>query len=91
MPEIIEELSPMVAELAVRIARHIGKVGTMLLEQGFNDAQKGQEAYPADVFPALVIKVFHLDPDEECESVQDVADLWHSDYMSGYKGGDTVT
>lgn len=96
-------LSPMVAELAeayeqehghkpadlvLQIAEHILKVGKMLTELGQKDAQEGKSAYPADVFPALVVKSFRLDVDEDHETVQDVADLWQSDYMDGYNTGE---
>ena len=92
-------LSPMVAEwaadyeqehgnkpneLVLQIAEHILKVGKMLTELGRKDAQQGKSAYPADVFPALVVKAFRLDVDEDHETVQSVADLWQSDYMAGY-------
>lgn len=72
------------AELVLQIAEHILKVGKMLTELGKKDAQKGKSAYPADVFPALVVKAFRLDDDEGRETVQAVADLWQSDYMDGY-------
>lgn len=72
------------ADLVLQIAEHILKVGKMLTELGQKDAQEGKSAYPADVFPALVVKAFRLDVDEDHETVQAVADLWQSDYMDGY-------
>ena len=92
-------LSPMVAELVatyeqehgckpanlvLQIAEHILKVGKMLTNLGQKDAQEGKTPYPADIFPALVIKAFRIDVDEDHETVQAVADLWQSDYMDGY-------
>ena len=71
-------------DLVLRIAEHVLKVGKMLTELGQKDAQQGKSAYPADAFPALVVKAFHLDVDEDHEIVQDLADLWQSDYMDGY-------
>ena len=75
-------------DLVLRIAEHILKVGKMLTELGQKDAQEGKSACPADVFPALVVKAFRLDVDEDHETVQAVADLWQSDYMDGYNTGD---
>lgn len=72
------------SDLALRIAEHILKVGKMLTNLGQKDAQDGKTPYPADVFPALVVKAFRLDVDEDHETVQAVADLWQSDYMDGY-------
>lgn len=72
------------AELVLRIVEHILKVGKMLTELGQKDAQEGKSAYPADVFPALVVKAFRLYVDEDHETVRAVADLWQSDYMDGY-------
>lgn len=72
------------ADLVLRIAEHILKVGKMLTEMGRKDAQQGKSAYPTDVFPALVVKAFRLNVDEGDETVQAVADLWQSDYMDGY-------
>ena len=72
------------AELVLQIAEHILKVGQRLTELGRKDAQKGEQPYPANVFPALVIKVFRMDASEDNETVQAVADLWQSDYMEGY-------
>lgn len=71
-------------DLVLRIGEHILKVGKKLTELGQQDAQQGNSAYPADVFPALVAKVFYLDVDEDHETVQAVADLWQYDYMDGY-------
>lgn len=71
-------------DLVLRIAEHIQKVGKMLTELGQKDAQRGKSAYPADVFPALVVKAFQLDVDEDHETVLAVADLWQSNYMDGY-------
>ena len=94
-------LSPIVAELAatyeqehgckpsdlvIQITEHILKVGEMLTELGRKDAQEDKRPYPADVFPAQVIKAFRMDVDEDHETVQAVADLWQSDYMDGYTG-----
>lgn len=76
------------ADLVLRIAEHILNVGKMLTELGQKDAQEGKSAYPADVFPALVVKAFRLDVDEDHETVQAVADLWQSDYMDGYNTGE---
>ena len=90
------------ADLVLQIAEHILKVGKMLTELGQKDAQEGKSAYPADVFPALVVKAFRLDDvfpalvvkafrldvDEDHETVQAVADLWQSDYMDGYNTGE---
>lgn len=71
-------------ELAVRMAEHLQKVGKRLTDRGRKDAQEGKTPYPADAFPALAIKAFRLDVDEDHETVQAVADLWQSDYMAGY-------
>lgn len=71
-------------DLVLRIAEHILKVGKMLTELGRKEAQQGKSAYPADAFPALVVKAFRLDVDEGDETVQAVADLWQSDYLDGY-------
>lgn len=76
------------ADLVLQIAEHILKVGKMLTELGQKDAQEGKSAYPADVFPALVVKAFRLDVDEDHETAQAVADLWQSDYMDGYNTGE---
>lgn len=76
------------ADLVLQTAEHILKVGKMLTELGQKDAQEGKSAYPADVFPALVVKAFRLDVDEDHETVQAVADLWQSDYMDGYNTGE---
>ena len=73
------------ADLVLQIAEHILKVGEMLTNLGQKDAQEGKKPYPADVFPAWVIKAFRLDVDEDHETVQAVADLWHSDYLVGYQ------
>ena len=78
-------------ELVLQIAEHILKVGKMLTELGRKDAQQGKSAYPADVFPAMVVTAFYLDDAVDHETVQAVADLWQSDYMDGYNtcpGGD---
>lgn len=72
------------ADLVLQIAEHILKVGKMLTNLGQKDAQEGKTPYPADVFPALVIKAFRMDVDEDHKTVQAVADLWQSDYMDGY-------
>ena len=72
------------ADLVLQIAEHILKVGKMFTELGQKDAQQGKSAYPADVFPALVLKAFRLHVDEDHETVQAVADLWQSDYIDGY-------
>ena len=72
------------ADLVLQIAEHIPKVGKMLTELGRKDAQEGKKPYHADVFPALVLKAFRMDADEDHETVQAVADLWQSDYMDGY-------
>ena len=71
-------------ELSLKAAEHILKVGKMLTELGQKDAQQGKSAYPADVFPALVVKAFRLDVAEDHETVLAVADLWQSNYMGGY-------
>ena len=76
------------ADLVLRIAEHILKVGKMLTELGQKDAQQGKSAYPANVFPALVVKAFRLDVDENHETVQAVADLWKSNYMAGFDTGE---
>lgn len=76
------------ADLVLRIAEHILKVGKMLTELGQKDAQQGKSAYPADVFPAQVVKAFRLDVDEDHETVQAVADLWQSNYTDGYNTGE---
>lgn len=78
------------AELLLQIAEHIQKVSKMFADLGQKDAQEGKSAYPADVFPALVVKAFRLDVDEDHESVQAVANLWQSDYMDGYNAGGGV-
>lgn len=75
---------------SLQIATHILKVGKMLTDQGQKDAQQGKKACPAEAFHSLVIKAFRLDPDEDQETVQTVADLWQSDYMDGYKEGCAV-
>lgn len=75
------------AELVLQIAEHILNVGKMFTELGKKDAQQGKIAYPADVFPALVVKAFRMDADEDHEMVHVVADLWQSDYMDGYNAG----
>lgn len=75
---------------ALQVAEHIVKVGAMLTELGRKNAQQGESAYSADVFPALVVKVFRLDVDEDHEMVQAVADLWQFDYMDGYQKGGAV-
>ena len=71
------------ADLVLQIAEHILKVGEMLTNLGQKDAQEGKTPYPADVFPALVIKAFRMDVDEDHETVQAVADLWKAAYMDG--------
>lgn len=71
-------------ELSIRIAESIQEVGKMLTELGQKDAQEGKKPYSSDVFPALVVKAFQLDADEDHKTVQAVADLWQSDYMDGY-------
>lgn len=76
------------SELATRAANHIDKVRGILRKQGQNDARKGLKPYPSDFFPALVVKAFRLDVDEDHETVQAVADLWQSDYMDGYNTGE---
>lgn len=78
------------AESVLQIAEHISKVGDMLVNQGRKDAQKGKDPYPAAVFPALVVKAFRLEVDEDYETVQAVADLWQSDYMDGYEKGGMI-
>lgn len=75
-------------ELALEAAEHILKVGKLLTELGQKDAQQGKSAYPANVFPALVVKAFRLDGDENHETVQAVADLWKSNYMAGFDSGE---
>lgn len=75
------------AELVLRVAEHIEKVGGMLTELGKKDAQEGKEAYSSKDFPTLVTKVFQLDPDKDHETVQAIAELWQSDYMDGYREG----
>lgn len=92
-------LSPMVAEFAaayeqehgrkpadmvLRIAEHILKVGKMFTELGRKDSQEGVKPCHANAFSDLVVKVFRLDADKDHETVQAVADLWQSDYMDGY-------
>lgn len=72
------------SELALQVAEHIEKVGKMLTEHGWKDAQQGKEPYSAESFPALVIQAFRMDVDEDHETVQAVADIWQSDYMDGY-------
>ena len=72
------------ADLVLRIAEHILKVGKMLTELGQKDAQQGKSAYPVDYFPTLVIKAFGMDISKHPDTVQAVADLWQSDYMDGY-------
>ena len=76
-------------ELAIRFAEHILKVGIKLIDLGRKNAKKGVEAYPAEDFTQLAIKAFQLDPDEERDLVQNVADLWQSYYMDGYLEGST--
>lgn len=71
-------------DLSIQIAQHIEKVGELLCERGREDAQEGKQPYSAESFPALVIKAFRMDVDEDHETVQAVADLWHTDYMDGY-------
>ena len=73
-------------DLVLRVMEHIEKIGKMLTELGKKDAQKGKKPYPADAFPALVVKVFRIDADEDHETVEAVADLWESDYLGGYIG-----
>lgn len=72
------------ADMALRIAEHILKVGKMLTELGRKDAQDGVKPFHANVFSDLVVKAFRLDADRDHETVQAVADLWQSDYMDGY-------
>lgn len=72
------------ADLVLQIAEHILKVGKMFTNLGQKDSREGKAPYPADVFPALVIKAFRMDVAENHETVQAVADLWQSDYMDGY-------
>lgn len=72
------------ADMSLQIAEHILKVGKMLTNLGQKDAQEVKTPYPADVFPALVLKAFRMDVDEDHETVQAVADLWQSNYMDGY-------
>ena len=72
------------ADLVLRIAEHILKVGKMLTELGQKDAQLGKSAHPADFFPTLVIKAFGMDISKHPDTVQAVADLWQFDYMNGY-------
>lgn len=75
------------SDLVLQIAEHIVKVCKMLNELGQKDAQQGKCAYPADFFPALVIKAFGMDISKHPDTVQAVADLWQSDYMDGYREG----
>ena len=73
--------------LAIRVVNHIDKVSGILRNQGRDDARKGLKAYPADFFPALVVKAFRMDVSEDHETEQAVADLWQSNYMDGYDTG----
>lgn len=76
------------SETSIQIAEQIRNVRKMFAELGRKDAQQSKNAYPADVFPALVVKAFRLNVDEDHETVQAVADLWQSDYMDGYNTGE---
>ena len=49
------------ADLVLQIAEHILKVGKMFTNLGQKDSREGKAPYPADVFPALVIKAFRMD------------------------------
>lgn len=95
-------LSPMVAEyiaayeqefgqrpddMVLRVIEHVIKVGKSLTELGKKDAQAGETARTAEAFPSLVRKAFHLDQDEQHGMVDEVADLWRSNYMAGYREG----
>lgn len=79
-----EEYGKRPGDLVLQIAEHIEKAGEMLTEQGRKDAQEGKHAYPAQFFPALVIKAFREGIGKHPDTVQAVADLWQSDYMDGY-------
>lgn len=72
------------ADLVLQIEEHILKVGKMLTNLGQKDAQEGKTPYPADIFPALVLKAFGNDISKHPDTVQAIADLWQSDYMDGY-------
>lgn len=78
------------ADLVLQIAEHILSVGEMLANLGQKDAQEGKTPYPANVFPALVLRAFRMDVDEDHETVQAVADLWQTNYMNGYEEGGAV-
>ena len=77
-------------KLMLEIAEHIMKVAKKLTDRGHMDAQQGKSAYPATVFPELVVKAFRLGVDEDHETVQAVADLWQAYYMDGYRKGGKV-
>lgn len=78
------------AELVIQMAEHITKVGEKLRENGSTDASEGYQALHREAFESLVCKAFHLEIGEDPEFVEVIADLWQSDYMDGYREGDTV-
>lgn len=71
-------------ELTLRVWEHIENVGRMLAELGRNDALEGKSVRPAEDFPLLVRKVFSLDQNAARDMVQEVANVWQSDYMNSY-------
>ena len=71
-------------DAAIRMAEHVDKVGAMLREQGRKDAREGREQLCAEVFPTLVRWIFRMEPDEDSELVEVIADLWRMEYEKGY-------
>lgn len=78
------------AEIVIRMAEHIAKVGRVLREQGTKDALKGMNPRHQGEHEALVRYAFHLEPDEDLSFVEGVAELWQSAYMKGYREGGAV-
>lgn len=79
------------SETAILVFKRIAYFSTKIKELGHKNASEGKASLGLEAFYRAARMVFGLCDEQDEGLAQDIAGIWHMDYMEGYNSEDGVT